>query len=281
MPKAAVTDDVIRELNPCASVEPLIEVFIEKSGADQDRIVSGNVAEVSVGDVKSHAGMDLDANGEQAFPHPYVNRGLTGIGSRLVDLQGLIQGEVSLVGKITFDEEEGPVDTPVKHVDTEASGDRIMNAAHAMSPAGGVGINLAIQDAVATANLLMRPLLERCVRLSDLAAVQKRREFPTRVTQGIQLAAHRGFARLFQNPGPIRAPWQLKAAMRLPGIHRALGHAVVIGARPEQVRERVQAGAPHCRGLTAVFVGIAVTAVAAAVAWATCKAGKTSPCAIS
>ena len=84
----------------------------------------------------------------------------------------------------------------------------IGDAAHAMSPAGGVGINLAIQDAVAAANLLAGPLQERCVPEAALAAVQKRRELPTRVTQAIQLFAHRGFARVFENPGPIQAPWQ-------------------------------------------------------------------------
>ena len=82
----------------------------------------------------------------------------------------------------------------------------IGDAAHAMSPAGGVGINLAIQDAIATANLLTGPLHERCVPEVVLAAVQKRRELPTRVTQAIQIFAHRGLARVFENPGPIQAP---------------------------------------------------------------------------
>jgi 2-polyprenyl-6-methoxyphenol hydroxylase-like FAD-dependent oxidoreductase len=79
----------------------------------------------------------------------------------------------------------------------------IGDAAHAMSPAGGVGINLAIQDAVAAANLLTKPLQERCVSEAALANVQKRREFPTRVTQAVQLAAHRGLARVFETAGPI------------------------------------------------------------------------------
>lgn len=112
----------------------------------------------------------------------------------------------------------------------------IGDAAHAMSPAGGVGINLAIQDAVAAARILAAPLLERRVSEAVLAAVQKRREFPTRVTQGIQLLAHRGFARVFENPGPLEAPWQIKAVTRIPGIHRAVGYAAGIGARPEHVQ---------------------------------------------
>src|ERR1035438_3849179 len=77
----------------------------------------------------------------------------------------------------------------------------IGDAAHAMSPVGGVGINLAIQDAVASANILAEPLQERRVSVTALAAVQKRRELPTRITQSIQLSAHRGLARVFENPG--------------------------------------------------------------------------------
>ena len=61
----------------------------------------------------------------------------------------------------------------------------IGDAAHAMSPAGGVGINLAIQDAVAATNLVTKPLLERCVPDAALAAVERRRRLPTCVTQGI------------------------------------------------------------------------------------------------
>ena len=148
----------------------------------------------------------------------------------------------------------------------------IGDAAHAMSPAGGVGINLAIQDAVAAANLLTGPLQARCVPVSALAAVQKRREFPTRVTQAIQLFAHRGFAQVFENPGPIRAPWQLKAAMKIPGIHRAVGYAVGIGARPEHVREEARDRTRRLRMPTAVFAGIGIAASAVAFSWAAWKA---------
>jgi 2-polyprenyl-6-methoxyphenol hydroxylase-like FAD-dependent oxidoreductase len=153
----------------------------------------------------------------------------------------------------------------------------IGDAAHAMSPAGGVGINLAIQDAVAAARILAAPLQERHVPEAALAAVEKRRTLPTRVTQAIQLAAHRGFAGVFENPGPIRAPWQLKAAVRIPGIQRAVGYAVGIGLRPEHVRadppaQSVCSRRPSSRASTTVLAGLGIAAVAVAFSWAAWKA---------
>jgi 2-polyprenyl-6-methoxyphenol hydroxylase-like FAD-dependent oxidoreductase len=111
----------------------------------------------------------------------------------------------------------------------------IGDAAHAMSPAGGVGINLAVQDAVATANLLAKPLLEKAVTDDLLARLQERREFPVRVTQRIQIAAHKGLATIFENPGPARAPWQLRLVIHIPGIQRLLARVVGMGVRPEHV----------------------------------------------
>ena len=148
----------------------------------------------------------------------------------------------------------------------------IGDAAHAMSPAGGVGINLAIQDAIATSNLLTGPLQERRVPKAALAAVQKRRELPTRVTQAIQIFAHRGLARVFENPGPIQAPWQLRAAVQVPGIHRALGRAVGIGLRPEHVREKVPPR-PRCPRLAkGLLAGLGIAVLGAAFGWTTWKA---------
>jgi 2-polyprenyl-6-methoxyphenol hydroxylase-like FAD-dependent oxidoreductase len=112
----------------------------------------------------------------------------------------------------------------------------IGDAAHAMSPAGGVGINLAIQDAVATANLLAGPLRAGPVPETLLARVQQRREFPTRVTQYMQVNAHKAFAKIFGNSGPLKAPWQLKAAVRTPGLQRLIGRAVGLGVRPEHIQ---------------------------------------------
>ncbi len=112
----------------------------------------------------------------------------------------------------------------------------IGDAAHAMSPAGGVGINLAIQDAVATANLLAGPLREGLVTEALLAQVQQRREFPTRATQRLQVNAHKVFELVFAaGDRPLQAPWQLKMVTQLPGLQRLMGYVVGIGVRPEHI----------------------------------------------
>jgi 2-polyprenyl-6-methoxyphenol hydroxylase-like FAD-dependent oxidoreductase len=138
----------------------------------------------------------------------------------------------------------------------------IGDAAHAMSPAGGVGINLAIQDAVAAANLLSDALRERRLTENLLAQVQRRREFPTRVTQLLQAGAHKMFDRLFRSEGPLEAPWQLKAAVRIPGVQTLLGLVIGIGVRPEHVRET---GARPTRVRTRVIKIASAVGVAAAV----------------
>jgi len=135
----------------------------------------------------------------------------------------------------------------------------IGDAAHAMSPAGGVGINLAVQDAVAAANLLAVPLREGRVTEALLARVQRRREFPTRVTQDLQVMAHKGFEYVFGHPGPLRAPWQLKVAVRLPGVQHIAGRIVGMGIRPEHIRD-AKKRAGFGRGLLrrfAVYAGVA------------------------
>jgi 2-polyprenyl-6-methoxyphenol hydroxylase-like FAD-dependent oxidoreductase len=134
----------------------------------------------------------------------------------------------------------------------------IGDAAHAMSPAGGVGINLAIQDAVAAANLLAVPLREGRPVEALLGRLQKRREFPARVTQQVQVAAHNGFARVFRNDGPLKVPWQLKAVTHIPGIQRVIGRVVGIGVRPEHVvraRSSWQRAAIHAE---AAAIGVCV-----------------------
>jgi 2-polyprenyl-6-methoxyphenol hydroxylase-like FAD-dependent oxidoreductase len=136
----------------------------------------------------------------------------------------------------------------------------IGDAAHAMSPAGGVGINLAIQDAVATANLLTDSLREGHVPEKLLAMVQARREFPTRLTQSAQVYVHRVFAGVFENPGALQTPWQLKVLTRIPGIDRGLGYAIGIGARPEHVRDQKAARRRRPRIAFAIAVAAGVAA---------------------
>jgi 2-polyprenyl-6-methoxyphenol hydroxylase-like FAD-dependent oxidoreductase len=112
----------------------------------------------------------------------------------------------------------------------------IGDAAHAMSPVGGVGINLAIQDAVAAANLLTAPLRSGRVTPADLAAVQRRREWPTRVTQRLQMLAQEGVVRpLLDRTGPITPPLGLRLLGRFPILQRLPARLVGLGVRPEHV----------------------------------------------
>jgi len=112
----------------------------------------------------------------------------------------------------------------------------IGDAAHAMSPIGGVGINLAIQDAVAAANRLARPLREKRLTEDDLAAVQRRRELPTRFTQRAQiLIQNRVIARALSASAPTAPPLVLRLFARYPVLRRIPGRLVGIGFRPEHV----------------------------------------------
>jgi 2-polyprenyl-6-methoxyphenol hydroxylase-like FAD-dependent oxidoreductase len=112
----------------------------------------------------------------------------------------------------------------------------IGDAAHAMSPVGGVGINLAIQDAVATANGLYAPLRAGKVSLEDLQAVQKRREWPTKVTQGVQVFIQkRAIAPTLAGAEP-KAPWMAELLSALPPLQGLFARAVGMGARFEKVR---------------------------------------------
>ena len=122
----------------------------------------------------------------------------------------------------------------------------IGDAAHAMSPAGGVGINLALQDAVAAANILGPTFSSRGPALSDLARVQRRRELPARVTQAFQVKVLRG---LYPQAGtsrqvvasPVSGSHGERMAVRLlpnvPGLAHVAGRFIGRGVRPEHVRK--------------------------------------------
>jgi 2-polyprenyl-6-methoxyphenol hydroxylase-like FAD-dependent oxidoreductase len=112
----------------------------------------------------------------------------------------------------------------------------IGDAAHAMSPIGGVGINLAVQDAVAAARLLAGPLHEERVDLEALERVQQRREWPARATQGMQLMLQkRLIAPVLAGRGPVRAPWPLRLLARSPLLRRIPAYLIGVGVRPEHV----------------------------------------------
>lgn len=113
----------------------------------------------------------------------------------------------------------------------------IGDAAHAMSPIGGVGVNLAIQDAVATANILSGKLREGKVKEPDLKAVQKRRMFPTRATQTLQAAVqNRVIKTVLAGKRPMTTPWPMKLMRRWPALRRILPRIVGVGFRREHVR---------------------------------------------
>jgi 2-polyprenyl-6-methoxyphenol hydroxylase-like FAD-dependent oxidoreductase len=114
----------------------------------------------------------------------------------------------------------------------------IGDAAHAMSPIGGIGINLAVQDAVAAANILAAPLKHGDDLDRLLNKVQNRRLFPTRVIQaGQKLAQDKVIGRLLQPGGPIRkAPLLVRLLDRFPLLRRIPGRVIGLGVRRERVR---------------------------------------------
>jgi 2-polyprenyl-6-methoxyphenol hydroxylase-like FAD-dependent oxidoreductase len=113
----------------------------------------------------------------------------------------------------------------------------IGDAAHAMSPVGGVGINLAIQDAVAAANLLAAPLREGRLAIEDLRRVQQRRMLPTRLTQRMQLfIQNRVIRRVLGSTDTLVLPFAVKLLARFPFLRRIPARLIGMGIRPEHVR---------------------------------------------
>jgi 2-polyprenyl-6-methoxyphenol hydroxylase-like FAD-dependent oxidoreductase len=111
----------------------------------------------------------------------------------------------------------------------------IGDAAHAMSPIGGVGINLAIQDAVAAANLLAGPLGNGILTPDHLSAVQRRRTLPTRLTQGMQVTIQTNvIAPVLANPKPLQPPWYLGILER--STRRIRSRIIGMGFRAEHVK---------------------------------------------
>jgi 2-polyprenyl-6-methoxyphenol hydroxylase-like FAD-dependent oxidoreductase len=110
------------------------------------------------------------------------------------------------------------------------------DAAHAMSPIGGVGINLAVQDAIATANLLVDPLRRAILTEADLHKVQERRTFPTRATQAFQTAVqNRLIDPVLRSTKAPRLPWLLRFLLRLTFVQGLAARIIGVGFRPEHV----------------------------------------------
>jgi 2-polyprenyl-6-methoxyphenol hydroxylase-like FAD-dependent oxidoreductase len=114
------------------------------------------------------------------------------------------------------------------------------DAAHAMSPVGGVGINLAIQDAVAAANVLCQPLRQGELTVDHLRRIQKRREPPTRVTQWLQVTVQRRIiARVLGESRPVKPPLGLRLLAGFSLLRRIPARLVGIGIRPEHVSPEI------------------------------------------
>jgi 2-polyprenyl-6-methoxyphenol hydroxylase-like FAD-dependent oxidoreductase len=120
----------------------------------------------------------------------------------------------------------------------------IGDAAHAMSPVGGVGVNLAVQDAVATANLLAAKLANGCPSEDELDAVRRRRAFPVRMTQAMQVVVQNRLISAALKPGsePLRPPLPVRLINAMPWLQGITAPFVGLGVRPEHVHSPV---APH------------------------------------
>jgi 2-polyprenyl-6-methoxyphenol hydroxylase-like FAD-dependent oxidoreductase len=112
----------------------------------------------------------------------------------------------------------------------------IGDAAHAMSPIGGVGINLAIQDAVAAANILAGPLLEGRLSEDDLRKVEKRRQLPTELTQGLQIFIQNlVVSNVLTMKTQAKPPFIVRMFNRFPVLQRLSARLIGMGFRPEHV----------------------------------------------
>ena len=113
----------------------------------------------------------------------------------------------------------------------------IGDAAHAMSPVGGVGVNIAVQDAVAAANILAAKLSRGAVSEDDLAAVQRRREFPMRMTQAMQVIVQNNIVRAALKPGSgsFKPPLFARIVNAVPWLQGLTAKFIAVGVRPEHV----------------------------------------------
>jgi 2-polyprenyl-6-methoxyphenol hydroxylase-like FAD-dependent oxidoreductase len=116
----------------------------------------------------------------------------------------------------------------------------IGDAAHAMSPIGGVGVNLAVQDAVATANLLADKLQRGCPTEDELDAIRRRREFPVKMTQRMQVIVQNNIisGALQGGDRPLKVPLVVRLVTALPWLQGVPARLLALGVRPEHVHSR-------------------------------------------
>jgi 2-polyprenyl-6-methoxyphenol hydroxylase-like FAD-dependent oxidoreductase len=114
----------------------------------------------------------------------------------------------------------------------------IGDAAHAMSPVGGIGINIALQDAVATANMLTESLSSGSVTVHDLEGVQHYRENAVRNTQRVQVFAHRMLSHVLRDPGPFTPPLAFRIVASLPGLRYLVARFVGMGLQPQHISKQ-------------------------------------------
>ncbi|HEU5340104.1 FAD-dependent oxidoreductase [Edaphobacter sp.] len=112
----------------------------------------------------------------------------------------------------------------------------IGDAAHAMSPVGGIGINIALQDAVAAANILTEALHSNALTPHHLQQVQHYREKAVRRTQAFQVFAHRILNRVLNNPGPVTMPLTLRILTRIPGFQHLTARFIGLGLQPQHIK---------------------------------------------
>jgi len=114
----------------------------------------------------------------------------------------------------------------------------IGDAAHAMSPVGGIGINIALQDAVATANILTEALQSNSLTPHHLQQVQRYREGAVRKTQRFQVFVHRILDRVLRNPGPLKLPLTLRIVTSIPGFKYLTARFIGMGLQPEHIKTK-------------------------------------------
>jgi 2-polyprenyl-6-methoxyphenol hydroxylase-like FAD-dependent oxidoreductase len=199
----------------------------------------------SLGYIDSGRGMVLlDRNDYWQCGFIIAKGGLDGIRSRGLeefknDIATLVPFLLPVVGELKEWEQIKLLSVTVDHLTTWYREGLLCigDSAHAMSPVGGVGINLAIQDAVAAANVLVPAFRTGRPTITDSARIQKRRQLPTRFTQNLQVFLHRRIlGPVLKHKGHMKAPWFMRMFSYVPALQWFPAYVIGIGFRPEHVK---------------------------------------------